>query len=89
MKKEIRRVTNVILLMFVSLFAASSAMQVFNADSLNNDSRNQRAVYDGYKTQRGAILVDNKPIAESVQTSDAYHYLRKYSGQEFGNRNCS
>jgi peptidoglycan glycosyltransferase len=83
MKKEIRRVTNVILLMFVSLFAASSAMQVFNADSLNNDSRNQRAVYDGYKTQRGAILVDNKPIAESVQTSDAYHYLRKYSGQEY------
>lgn len=83
MKKEIRRVTNVILLMFVTLFAASSAMQVFNADSLNNDSRNQRAVYDGYKTQRGAILVDNKPIAESVQTSDAYHYLRKYSGQEY------
>lgn len=83
MKREIRRVTNVILLMFVCLFAASSAMQVINADSLNNDSRNQRAVYDGYKTQRGAILVDNKPIAESIQTSDTYHYLRKYSGKEY------
>lgn len=83
MKKEIRRVTNIIVLMFVSLFAASSAMQVINADSLNNDSRNQRAVYDGYKTQRGAILVNNQPIAESIPTSDAYHYLRKYSGEEY------
>jgi len=83
MKKEIKRVTNIIVLMFVCLFAASSALQVFNADSLNNDSRNQRAVYDGYKTQRGSILVNNQPIAESIPTSDAYHYLRKYSGEEY------
>ena len=69
--------------MFLSLFIAASAMQVVNADSLNNDSRNQRAVFDGYKTQRGAILVDNNPIAESNPSSDAYHFLRKYSGQQY------
>jgi len=80
---EIRRVANVILLMFLSLFIAASAMQVVNADSLNNDSRNQRAVFDGYKTQRGAILVDNNPVAESNPSSDAYHFLRKYSGQQY------
>ncbi len=57
MTPEIRRVANFILLMFLSLFVAASTLQVVNADSLNNDSRNQRAVYDGYKTQRGAILV--------------------------------
>jgi len=83
MTPEIRRVANVILLMFLSLFIAASAMQVVNADSLNNDSRNQRAVFDGYKTQRGAILVDNNPIAESNPSSDAYHFLRKYSGQQY------
>jgi peptidoglycan glycosyltransferase len=83
MTPEIKRVTYVILLMFLSLFVAASAMQVFNADALNNDSRNQRAVYDGYKTQRGAILVNNKPIAESIKTSDAYQYLRKYTGQQY------
>ena len=68
MTPEIRRVANFILIMFLSLFVAASAMQVVNADGLNNDSRNQRAVYDGYKTQRGAILVNNKPIAESIKT---------------------
>ena len=83
MTPEIRRVANVILLMFLSLFIAASAMQVVNADFLNNDSRNQRAVFDGYKTQRGAILVDNNPIAESNPSSDAYHFLRKYSGQQY------
>ena len=83
MTPEIKRVANFILLMFLSLFVAASAMQVVNADSLNNDSRNQRAVYDGYKTQRGAILVNNKPIAESVQSSNAYRYLRKYTGEQY------
>lgn len=83
MTPELKRVANFILLMFLSLFVAASAMQVVNADSLNNDSRNQRAVYDGYKTQRGAILVNNKPIAESIKTADSYKYLRKYSGEQY------
>lgn len=83
MTPEIKRVANLIMLMFLSLFIAASAMQVVNADALNNDSRNQRAVYDGYKTQRGSILVDNKPIVESVKTFDAYHYLRKYYSPEY------
>jgi len=83
MTPEIKRVANFILLMFLSLFVAASAMQVVNAEGLNNDSRNQRAVYDGYKTQRGSILVNNKPIAESVKTADAYRYLRKYYGEQY------
>jgi len=83
MTPELKRVANFILLMFLSLFVAASAMQVVNADALNDDSRNQRAVYDGYKTQRGAILVNNKPIAESIKTADAYKYLRKYSGEQY------
>jgi peptidoglycan glycosyltransferase len=83
MTPELKRVANLILLMFLSLFVAASAMQVINADSLNNDSRNQRAVYDGYKTQRGAILVNNKPIAESVKTADAFKYLRQYTGEQY------
>ena len=83
MTPEIKRVANVILLMFLCLFVASSAMQVFNADGLNDDSRNQREVYDGYKTQRGAILVNNKPIASSIQTANAYKYLRQYAGEQY------
>jgi len=83
MTPEIKRVANLIILMFLALFIAASTMQVVNADSLNNDSRNQRAVFDGYKTQRGALLVNNKPIAESVPTGDAYRYLRRYTGEQY------
>lgn len=83
MTPEIKRVANFILLLFLSLFVAASAIQVVNADSLNNDSRNQRAVYDGYKTQRGSILVNNKPIAESVKTSNEFRFLRKYYGEQY------
>ena len=83
MTPEIKRVANVIILMFLSLFVAASSLQVVSADSLNNDSRNQRAVYDSYKTQRGSILVNNKPIAESIQTNDQYHYLRTYASEQY------
>jgi peptidoglycan glycosyltransferase len=83
MRREIKRLANIIILMFVTLFIAASAMQVVNADSLNNDSRNQRAVYDGYKTQRGSILVNNVPIAESIKSQDNYHYLRTYSSEQY------
>ena len=83
MTPEIKRVANVILLMFLALFLAASTMLVLNADSLNNDSRNQRAFYDGYKTQRGSILINNKPIAESIKTNDAYQYLRQYTGPQY------
>jgi len=83
MTPEIKRVANLIILMFLSLFIAASTMQVFTADALNNDSRNQRAVYDSYKTQRGSILVNNKPIAESVKSNDPYRYLRKYYSEKY------
>ena len=83
MRKEIKRVANLVILMFLALFVAASSMQVIYADELSNDSRNQRAVYDGYKTQRGAILVNNDPIAESIKTADAYHYLRKYYSEKY------
>lgn len=83
MRPEIKTVANAILVMFLALFVAASTMQVVSAESLNNDSRNQRAVFDGYKTQRGAILVNNKPIAESNPSGDAYHFLRKYSDPQY------
>jgi len=83
MTPEIKRIANLIILMFLSLFVAASTMQVFSADDLNNDSRNQRAVYDGYKTQRGSILVNNQPIAESIKTNDPYQYIRKYYSEKY------
>lgn len=79
MNRELRRVLIVIVGMFLALFISSSTIQVLTADSLAQDPRNVRAVYDSYKTQRGAILVDGNPIAYSEKTDDNFHYLRKYS----------
>jgi peptidoglycan glycosyltransferase len=78
MNRELRKVVYVIIAMFLSLFVSSSTIQVLTADSLTSDPRNVRAVYDSYKTRRGAILVEGTPIAESVRSDDNYHYARKY-----------
>jgi peptidoglycan glycosyltransferase len=45
---------------------------------------NQRTLLTEYSRQRGPILVDRAPIAESVETDDALRYLRTYSaGPEY------
>ena len=46
MNKELRRVSTVVLLMFLALFASSSIIQVFASDELNADGRNVRSLYD-------------------------------------------
>ena len=79
MNRELKRVTLVILAMFLSLFVASSTIQFVNQDALGSDPRNVRSVYDSYKTQRGAILANGKPIAQSVKSADAYFYSREYT----------
>ncbi|MEY4742890.1 MAG: hypothetical protein RIR34_229 [Actinomycetota bacterium] len=78
MNRELKRVSLVIMAMFAALFLSSTAIQFGFADSLNNDPRNVRTLYDSYKTKRGAILVQGQPIAQSVQSADAYHWQRKF-----------
>jgi peptidoglycan glycosyltransferase len=80
MNRELRRVSLVVAVMFVALFIAATNLQVISSDSLSQDQRNVRTIYDGYQTQRGAILVDSQPIANSTPVSDGFHYNRKYSG---------
>ncbi|GAA4162575.1 penicillin-binding transpeptidase domain-containing protein [Gryllotalpicola daejeonensis] len=79
MNRELKRLSFVVLLMFIALFAASSTIQVGYADQLNADSRNTRAVNDSYNVQRGSIIVGGKPIAQSTRSSDRYQWQRTYS----------
>lgn len=83
MNRELKRVSVVIFAMFASLFVAATGIQVINADNLASDQRNVRTVYDGYKTQRGSILVDGQAIVESLSTDDAYRYLRSYKSKMY------
>ena len=55
MNRELKRISALVLLMFTTLFVASSIIQVFQTDSLDADARNQRARADQYSIQRGRI----------------------------------
>ena len=79
MNKELKRVSIIVLLMFIALFASSSVIQVVAADNLGSDPRNVRTLYDSFSAQRGPILVDGVAIAQSEPVDDNFSYLRVYS----------
>ncbi|WP_417512174.1 peptidoglycan D,D-transpeptidase FtsI family protein [Microbacterium sp.] len=79
MTKEMRRLSIVMLFMFLSLFVATSWIQVVQADSLAQSERNTRSLLDSYEIQRGSIIVDGMPIATSVPTDDEFQYQRVYT----------
>ncbi len=78
MNRQLKRVTIVMLLMFMTLFASTSVIQVVQADSLAQNPNNKRALYDSYEVQRGAIVVGGVPIALSVPSNDIYSFQRVY-----------
>jgi peptidoglycan glycosyltransferase len=78
MNRELKRISLVIIAMFVALFASSSVIQVVQADALAQDERNTRTLYDSYRSQRGSILVGGNPVAESIPADDQYRYQRVY-----------
>ena len=79
MNKELKRVSIVVVLMFIALFVSSSVIQVVSADELSADSRNTRTLLDSFIAQRGPILIDGVPIAESTPVDDDYNFLRVYA----------
>ncbi len=79
MNKELRRVSVLVLLMFLALFTSSSIIQVFQQDELAANPFNARTLYDSFSAERGAILVDGIAIANSVPVDDEYSYQREYS----------
>lgn len=78
MTKELRRLSIVVLFMFLSLFVATSWIQVVDADALGQDGNNTRTRLDSFEIQRGAIIVDGRAIATSVPSDDQYQYQRVY-----------
>ncbi len=79
MNKELRRVSVVILAMFLALFGATSWIQVVQVDALAENPANTRALYDAYQVQRGAIIADGAAIAYSAPSDDIYSFQRIYS----------
>lgn len=79
MNRELKRVSIVVLLMFIALLGSTTVIQVFQADNLTTDARNTRTLYDSYSVERGPILVAGKPIAQSMPADDKYKFQRTYS----------
>ncbi|SFR88282.1 peptidoglycan glycosyltransferase [Microbacterium sp. cf046] len=78
MTKELRRLSILMLLMFLALFASTSVIQVVQAETLAENSRNTRALYDSYEVQRGSIIASGAAIASSVPSDDVFSWQRVY-----------
>ena len=78
MNAPIRRISLVVVLLVVALLANATWVQVFRADDLRADSRNERVLLDEYARQRGSILAGGQVMAQSIKTDDRYKYLRTY-----------
>jgi peptidoglycan glycosyltransferase len=76
--KPLRRVSVLVMMMFVALFVSTTVIQYVQRGDLQADGRNSRTFYASFKTERGQILVDGEPIAFSTKVEDRYTYQRVY-----------
>ncbi|MCH5644445.1 MULTISPECIES: penicillin-binding transpeptidase domain-containing protein [unclassified Gordonia (in: high G+C Gram-positive bacteria)] len=81
MNKPIRRVSVAVILMMVALLANATYVQVFKANSLRTDSRNDRILLDEFSRQRGLITAGGTVIASSVPTDGRFKFQRVYPGE--------
>lgn len=79
MTKELRRLSILMLVMFLALFGSTSWIQVVQAEALAADPNNRRALYDSYAVQRGSIIASGAAIATSVPSNDVYSWQRVYT----------
>lgn len=78
MRRPIRRVSALLLVMFVGLFGSSTMIQAVQADALQADPRNTRTLYDSFAVERGSIVVDGVQVALSTPSNDEFEWQREY-----------
>src|ERR1700723_3145169 len=78
MNTSLRRVAVTIMVLIVLLLVNATITQVFRADGLRADPRNQRVLLDEYSRQRGQITAGGQLLAYSVATDSRYRFLRVY-----------
>ena len=78
MNTSLRRVSITVMVLIVLLLANATLTQVFTADGLRADPRNQRVLLDEYSRQRGQISAGGQLLAYSVSTNGRYRFLRVY-----------
>lgn len=82
MNGPIRKVTIFVSLLLAALLVNMTWISVARTESLNDDSRNRRVRDAEFSRNRGAILVGNEAIAESVPRTGRFPYVRTYPKPE-------
>jgi peptidoglycan glycosyltransferase len=78
MNASLRRISLTVMALIVLLLFNATLTQVFTADGLRADPRNQRVLLDEYSRQRGQITAGGQLLAYSVATDNRFHFLRVY-----------
>jgi peptidoglycan glycosyltransferase len=77
---QIRRITNLVITMFIALLVALTYVQFAKASELRADPRNSRTFFASFARDRGPIVVSGgEVIASSQPVDDAYGYQRSYA----------
>ena len=79
MNRELKRISILALLMFVTLLVSSTIIQYVQAEALAADPRNSRTLYESYSVERGPILVAGDPMAFSQPSADFFRFQRVYA----------
>lgn len=79
MNEPIRRLSAVVLLLFLTLMGAGSWVQFVKSSQLGEDPRNIRTLYKQFGSFRGPIIVDGQAIVSSVPVNDPFNYQRTYT----------
>lgn len=79
MIRSIRRLSFIVLIMFLALLANITYVQYFQAADVRARAGNSRVIFEEYSRQRGPILLGSTAIASSIPTNDQLKYLRQYS----------
>jgi penicillin-binding protein A len=78
MNTSLRRISVTVMALIVLLLLNATMTQVFTADGLRADPRNQRVLLDEYSRQRGQIIAGGQLLAYSVATNSRFRFLRVY-----------
>ncbi|WP_421843233.1 D,D-transpeptidase PbpA [Mycobacterium sp.] len=78
MNASLRRISVTVMALIVLLLLNATMTQVFTADGLRADPRNQRILLNEYSRQRGQITAGGQLLAYSVATENRFRFLRVY-----------
>ena len=78
MNRPIRRVALIAMVMTFALLVNVSISYLTRQDSLNAHPQNRRVTDAAFAQDRGAIMVGNTAIAETVATKDQFEFQRRY-----------